>query len=138
MKTILVTFFILVASCVFANPVDVKTASLVAENYYNSNANVKVNALSLTYQEITSTGDTAIFYVFNIHQCDGWIIVSATDASYPVLGYSPSGNYTKQDQPPAFIYWMEGYKNQILDIIRRRIPPTAEIIAEWLLIVLMK
>jgi hypothetical protein len=131
MKTIIFTLCILVASCMFANPVDVKTASLVAENYYNSNAKVKANDLSLTYQEITSTGDTAIFYVFNINRSDGWIIVAATDASYPVLGYSPSGNYSKQDQPPAFIYWMEGYKNQILDIIRRRIPPTTEINAEW-------
>ncbi|MGV8111790.1 MAG: C10 family peptidase [Lentimicrobium sp.] len=131
MKTILFTLFVLVASCVFANPVDVKTASLVAENYYNSNAKVKASDLSLTYQEVTNTGDTAIYYVFNINQSDGWIIVAATDASYPVLGYSPSGNYSKQDQPPAFIYWMEGYKNQILDIIRRRISPTTEINAEW-------
>ncbi len=131
MKTFLFALFLLIGSTVFANPVDVATAKLVGSNYFKSTTKAKVQELALADQTYASGGDTALYYVFNVGNNNGWIIISASDAAIPVLAYNTSGTYSIIGQPPAFEYWMEGCETQLRQIVRLKLKSTSEIELQW-------
>jgi len=70
------------------------------------------------------------YYVF-VFDDGGWIAVSAEDAVTPVLAYAFSGGYSREDQPPQFITWMEGYSRQILEARQKGLTPSDEVAGEW-------
>lgn len=50
-------------------------------------------------------------YIFNTSP--GMIIVSADDVARPLLGYTTSGSFERDNVPPAFNYWLEFYAAEI-------------------------
>jgi hypothetical protein len=67
-----------------------------------------------------------LYYVFNVKDDNGFVIVSGDDRVIPVLGYSYSGKFSEENQSPAFRNWMQhysdqrknqSYKRQALDIL---------------------
>lgn len=59
-----------------------------------------------------SAGDTP-FYVFNVEQQGGFVIVSADDRTVPILGYADNGNLEMDKLPENARYWLESYAAQI-------------------------
>lgn len=59
-----------------------------------------------------SAGDTP-FYVFNVEQQGGFVIVSADDRTIPILGYADNGNLEMDKLPENARYWLESYAAQI-------------------------
>ena len=53
------------------------------------------------------------FYVFNRGENQGFVIISADDRTYTVLGYSDHGQWDENDLPDATRAWLEGYAQQI-------------------------
>lgn len=53
------------------------------------------------------------FYVFNKGEEEGFVIVSADDRAYTVLGYSDSGNWDENDLPDNMRAWLDGYKQEM-------------------------
>lgn len=53
------------------------------------------------------------YYVFNAHDGQGYIIISADDSTTPVLGYSTNGSYSISALPPAMDWMMRGLENEI-------------------------
>lgn len=51
-------------------------------------------------------------YVFNVAE-GGYVIVSADDAAYPVLGYSDSGKIDSGNMSPELKWWLGEYGRQI-------------------------
>lgn len=70
------------------------------------------------------------FYIFNGTQ-GGWIIVSAEDASTPVLGYSETGSINTKNLPSNFKSWMGGYEKAIRSARAEGLKPTTEVKALW-------
>jgi len=71
-----------------------------------------------TFEEIKFEGETVhskdgipVFYIFNMDE--GFIIVAADNAVFPVLGYSFKGNFLINDLPGNIRVWMESYEEQI-------------------------
>jgi hypothetical protein len=131
MKTLILSTLALIATTVVASPIDTTTAKVAAANYLEDIAGKKSAQLSLAYREATPNGDTSVYYVFNIAEGQGWIIVSATDVVVPVLGYSIAGEFQTEDQPPAFNYWMNGYRDQILYVLRNELDTDTGVAEEW-------
>lgn len=85
---------LLLISAIFvaeANPVDMRTSQEVAMKFVNANARTPLRGmdelqLATTYN--ISRGDAA-FHIFNTPT--GFVIVSADDSAYPILGYSDEG-----------------------------------------------
>ena len=50
------------------------------------------------------------FYVFNKLEGKGFVIVSADDRAYTILGYSDTGNWDESDLPDNLRTWLEMYK----------------------------
>ena len=79
----------------------------------------------------TYSGDgTSLIYIFHLEPA-GFILVSADDASYPVLAYSFEGNYMENSQPENFSSWMKGYADQINFAIVHQTEPDSKTISAW-------
>lgn len=46
------------------------------------------------------------FYVFNVGDADGFVMISASDRTQPVLGYSDSGTFSLTHAPEALKAWL--------------------------------
>ena len=62
-------------------------------------------------QLVTSEGDS--YYVFNVGQQNGFVIVSGDDRAPEILGYSDSGSFDTQTIPENMRAWLQGYAEQI-------------------------
>lgn len=60
-----------------------------------------------------ATTATPYYYVFNKGENDGYIIVSADDATVPVIGFSDSGNFDYDNMPDAMKWMLSSYEKQI-------------------------
>ena len=71
-----------------ADEVNIKNARNVAKNFYFQGSGIAFNKIVFT-EEITITeGLLPVYYVFNLSNANGFVIVSAEDNVLPILGYS--------------------------------------------------
>ena len=56
------------------------------------------------------------YYVFNLGETDGFVIVSGDDRTTAILGYADSGSINEDDMPDGLRYLLEGYEEQIANI----------------------
>jgi hypothetical protein len=130
--TLLIIAFIATLS-VFADGITQNQAKTVARAFLHSRQtpNNQSAVQTLDVRQVIVIGeDTPLFYAINFEK-GGFVLVSATDAAIPVLGYSPDGEFSLQNQSPSLHHWIEGYELQLDEIIREDLPPTPGIVAEW-------
>ncbi|MBK8643752.1 MAG: Spi family protease inhibitor, partial [Saprospiraceae bacterium] len=70
-----------------------KTSGYTFTNHISS---VKIEKVELAFKA-ESTNQVPVFFVFNLNTNDGFIIISAEDASTPVIGYSLNGRFSNID-----------------------------------------
>lgn len=144
MKKIKLTLLFIwaVISLSFAKPVNADLALKVGQNFLSTSVSPNPFAqgasLELIYtSKSNATSNTSkinlpnYFYVFNINQSQGFIIVSADDVVSPILGYSTQKAFISQNIPTSVSKWLEGYKSQIRFAIEKNMSATPEIINEW-------
>lgn len=133
--------FILFAQ-LYAGQVNLDRATIVAKQHLQSNTNLRSaseNSLSLAYVEYNksalrsaSVADTTVYYyVFNIGQENGFIIISGDDVARPILAYSEAGHYNAEDMPANFKAWMDQIRDGIIKAIESKQTASPEIRAEW-------
>jgi hypothetical protein len=131
---VIIAFFAFLFNISFAGNVEIKTAKNVAlntfkENYSNLYGKDAGN-VSITEEFTVSENSQNIYYVFNISS-GGFVIVSADDIDFPVLGYSFESFYGAENQPPQFVYWMDLYKQQIINNAAMKLTASPEIEQAW-------
>lgn len=118
---------------------DVKSPELareIARNFYlsmfDSNGNIDKNQMLITLAETRKSGGNDLFYVYNI-DTRGFVIISAWDATIPILGFSNKGSYDaySEIEVPAFAELLNGYEEQIRDVIEQYLPATPDIAMQW-------
>ncbi|MDR3250315.1 MAG: C10 family peptidase, partial [Tannerella sp.] len=119
------TGLFLLAGWIHAEKISVEKAVGAATNYCGQSGNVSLrsgqgNKLTLAYAAkregvtLRSSADAdAYYYIFNIENNGGFIVISGDDRAYPVLGYSFKGNFDCDNAPPVFMLWLQNYRNQI-------------------------
>ncbi|MDR0547290.1 MAG: C10 family peptidase, partial [Dysgonamonadaceae bacterium] len=75
--------------------------------------------------------EDALYYIFNVPDEQGFIIVSGDDVAVPILGYSDEGNYDKSVSNPNFKYWIECLEQEIEYAVENNIPQSVENQALW-------
>lgn len=138
-KNLLLLVFLLGSSILFAKQVDVNSAQEVASNFlYNKIKfrNASTPSLNLVYtaksdSHLRSTADQIYYYVFNIGDNNGFIIVSADDINVPVIGYSKEGSYDTKNLPDNFVSWMKGVELGMADAISKGMEPSEAVRSEW-------
>ena len=110
----------------FAKHVDVENARTVARSFWEQNLGKQTRA---TFSDVTSQTEFTNFYIFNTG--DGFVIVSADDIAYPVLGYSDEGSFNTDNIGTNTLNWLRGYQRQIQFGIDNDIAATEEISNQW-------
>ena len=127
----------------FADPIDTEVATKIAKNFYlqslkNKGLSEVTLTLAFTEKSVsvsslknTDAQEIPVYYIFNVNQRDGYVIVSADNDATPVLGYSLTGSYTGSNLPQAFQKLLEKYKKEILYIITNKTKADEAIKADW-------
>jgi hypothetical protein len=120
---------------VYSALVDTTTAKIVAKNFYllraTQSTQKHVKALStkqielrLIHQELDTIdierNVEPFYYVYNVNDDNGFVIVSADDEITPILAYSFDGKYDDSNLPPAYVDWMNKYKRLIKFLISNK------------------
>jgi len=138
---VLLSFFV---SCnLFADPVDAGAAMKVARNFLlqaTTSRNLNDLTLTLAYtseskpvSDLKNSDEAAVpvYYVFNVSDDRGFVIVSGDDDAAPVLGYSTSGSYPLNNLPPALRKMLEKYRQEILYMIANNLKADEKTRVEW-------
>jgi len=134
--TILLVFLgLLFSKTIFAKEVAIDKAQKIAKNFYYERANLLSNIskdeIDISKVFTVKNNSTPLYYVFNLKNHKGFIIVSADDNVYPVLSYSLKGDYNKTNQPLAFEALMENFKQQILSVKKNNFKRSKKVIQAW-------
>ena len=125
---------LLFISLTFGGKVPIEKARLVGSNFFfervtqHQQLNYQDMKVKESFTEKFNGND--VYYVFNFSN-NGYVIVSADDAVPPVLAYSIDGSFSRENQPPQFINWMEGYAKQIDQSIQHPGDPTYDFHSTW-------
>ena len=111
-------------SIVFAKPIDQKTAKQAALNFLANDASF-VPAQPLTLVNAQAAG----YYIFSNDKC--FVIISADDASEPILAYSTESGFKTKNVSPEVSYILGNYSKQIKYIVNNQVPATDEISTKW-------
>lgn len=95
----------------------------LAASFLSKNMSIRTTSvtskLTLAYMEKDDSGirsssqDNAYYYVFNVGDAEGFVIVSGDDNAREILGYSEAGAFDINKIPLNFKYWLAFYKDQI-------------------------
>ncbi|MEI8202145.1 MAG: C10 family peptidase [Bacteroidota bacterium] len=133
-RNLLVVICLIFTSNVFSAIISQQDAAKVAKNFYFE----KINSFTqTTFDEIVfsnvitiTSNDIPVYYVFERGD-KGFIMISADDATQPVLGYSFNTPYSSQSHSPAFEDWVNGYQLQINNIREKNIQTSSDIQYVW-------
>ncbi|MCW3122561.1 MAG: Peptidase family protein [Flavipsychrobacter sp.] len=76
-------------------------------------------------------GVTVDYYVFNIQDGIGFVMVSADDIIIPILAYSTESSFDYASMAPAARDWVDGYKNEIAASIAVNYPAQEGTAEKW-------
>ena len=79
----------------------------------------------------SSKNKAPAYYIFNVNEDEGFVIISGDDAVFPVLGYSKSGTFDPNYLPDNLRKLLENYKKQINHVISNDIKATETILRQW-------
>jgi hypothetical protein len=113
-----------------AKPITPLAAKSLAISYYTQHSAKVPQTLTLAYTETSPKGE-ALYYVFNVNTNDGFVIVTADDATHPIIGYSTENQFVTPEEGNNFDYWMKSRKNEIMAIKSANLPATTDITREW-------
>jgi hypothetical protein len=128
----------------YAEKVSIETAEKVAKNYIQSIPKFDArSAVQLTHTVFkddkrgqsllrqSGANEDVYYYVFNINNDQGFVIVSGDDVAVPVLGYSDNGKYDENNLPPNFVYWMDCLSQEIASAKENKLRQSAETKVKW-------
>lgn len=72
------------------------------------------------------------YYVFNVGERQGFVIVSGDDRSPAILGYSKRGTFDMDHVNPTAAKWLEGYADQIRYIRSQGLQPPSKKVDEYI------
>lgn len=89
-----------------------KASELMSSRQNNFSGKVKST-------DLVKISGNPIYYIINFEP-EGWALVSAQDASKPIIGYSAIGSYEKQNQPESMRSWFENIEDEIIDAVKNK------------------
>jgi hypothetical protein len=118
-----------------ASIVTVQDAKMVAQNAWKKQNLLTRNPCrgEIIFSEPLSIkdGGRTAFYVFNVNDDKGFVIVAADDRIPPVLGYSFKGAYDPSDLAPGFRWFLNDKLRQVHEILSKEDVPSPLVRKEW-------
>lgn len=105
-----------ISAFLIAEPISKEEALEKASSFMKQKMMRKTSSgMKLVYSapKLSKAAENAYYYIFNINDGQGFVIVSGDDRTVPVLGYTDSGSYDPDNLPDNFRAWMQGYADAI-------------------------
>ena len=116
-KKLLLLIGLIVSCGMMAAPVTLQQAQQRAQQFMNSRGSASTHhGMRLAKQQLrveTAQQDNAYYYVFNVGEQQGFVIVSGDDRTPAILGYADQGSFADQDMPDNMRAWLQGYEDQM-------------------------
>ena len=117
-----------------AENVDLQTAKQIGAYYFTvatgAKAPVSADNLKLALQFDNPTLSIPSLYAFNVAG-NGFVVVSASDCTEPILAYSPIGHLDPENINPACQYMLDSYSKLISQNQNTDATPTTEVLGMW-------
>ena len=112
------TLLLLILTCIhlpcLSAPVTLDAARAKANAFLQSTGR-KISGHK-TAKQHTDKGNTPLYFIFNIQNDGGFIIVSGDDATEEILGYTTKGRYDESHLPPNMSSWLDSRSEEIAAI----------------------
>ena len=136
MKKFYLTLFlaVLAMDSLVAGPVDQQKAQKIGAKFLSTtalaqrNADIQLNCVSAAVDLQRGGID---YYVFNVKNGEGFIIVSGDDCAKPILAYSTTGHFDPSNVSEGFAFTLDGFREEIQYMREHNIAATPDIVAEW-------
>lgn len=115
MRKILLLFSLFLVTLVaWGKPVD-RNAALKQANAFLSSKGIPVRqSLDMAYAQPGKAAEArSLYYVFNVGNGKGFVIVAGDDAVSPILAYADCGDFSEREMAPAAKAMLESYAQQI-------------------------
>ena len=112
-KILFVLLACMFSTAMFAQKVSEEQALQKAQKFFKDKGIVSANPRRAKKVEQQSDATHEDFYVFNVENKGGFVIISGDDRTPEILGYADSGNIEMDNLPPNLKGWLEGYSKQI-------------------------
>lgn len=114
MKRILyvLAFALLLANVAYAGPIDIEAAKQIAQDYLKKQTgarkSIKHTVAPRRASATTSANgaESPAYYIFDIEDNSGFVIISGDDALKPVLAHTDNGNFNADNLNPAVQWWL--------------------------------
>jgi len=134
MKKLFLTLCLITAclGSVTAGPVDQQKAQKLGAKFLSTTAINQKNAdIQLDLVSVASNRDATDYYVFNVSNGEGFVIVAADDRVKPILAYSTKGKYNPREVSEGFRFTLDGFRQEIQYVREHNLSATPDIVAEW-------
>lgn len=113
-KTLLLFSLFLVTLVAWGEPID-RNEALKQANAFLSSKGIPVRqSLDMAYAQPGKAAEAhSLYYVFNVGNGKGFVIVAGDDAVSPILAYADRGDFSEREMAPAAKAMLESYAQQI-------------------------
>ena len=133
MKKVYLTLCLLaVIGSLMAGPVDQQKAQKLGAKFLSTTA-VSEKTADIQLQLVSAAIDrNAIdYYVFNVTDGEGFVIVAGDDRVKPILAYSTTGQYDPSNVSEGFAFTLSAFREEIQYVREHNLSATPDITAEW-------
>ena len=134
MKKLFLSFCLIAfgISSMIAGPVGQEKAQKLGAKFLSTTAIAQKNAdIQLDLVSIAANRDATDYYVFNVNNGEGFVIVAADDRVKPILAYATTGSFNPNDVAEGFQYTLDGFREEIQYVREHNLIATPDITAEW-------
>ena len=135
MKRLTLTLCLLAAiGSLMAGPVDQQKAQKLGAKFLSTTSLSQKNAdiqLNLVSAALDLQRDATDYYVFNVKNGEGFVIVAGDDRVKPILAYSTTGQYDPQNVSEGFAFTLNSFREEIQYVREHNLSATPDIAAEW-------
>ena len=111
---LLIGMSIAISASMLAAPVTKKKALREAVGFVQQkNTSPAESNMSLVAQGQPTAQGQPSYYIFNIGQDGGFVVISGDDRTNPILGYSDTGSIDPSRMPANMKAWLDGYDRQM-------------------------
>ncbi len=110
----------------FTKQIPIETAQKVASNFFKLNTRQEIKSININYTE-TLNSSVPYIYIFNINS--GFVVVSADDRGFPVLGYSSNNHFSVKNISVKI--WINKRAEELKYAIEHNIAPTLSLTEQW-------
>lgn len=96
-----------------AAPVSKEKAHQIAEDFMVKKGRKGSLSLKEVRTRLTRSANEGCYYIYNVGDQQGFVIVSGDDRTPEILGYAMQGCFETDNMPENLSEWMEGYAEQI-------------------------